>query len=107
MERTWGNLVGPGVVAGDELGGVHGCCCCCCCGGEVNLCPGDLGNGLAQDSVDPSSFSGRDKMDETVVAEDALDEVDENELTELPEVDLEDEEEDEDDPEPDRDDVGV
>lgn len=91
----------PVVAKGGELGGVRGCCC----GGVVILCPGDLENGLAGDSADPGSFS-RDKMDETVVDEDALDEVDENELTELPEVDLEDEDED-DDPEPDRDDVGV
>jgi hypothetical protein len=69
-----------------------------------------LENGLAGESANPGSFSERDKMDETVVVEDALDEVDENELTELleelPEVDLE-EEDDDDDPEPDRDDVGV
>lgn len=70
----------------------------------MTLCPGDLENGLAGDSADSSSFSRRDKMDETVVDDDALDEVDENELNELPEVDLEDEDED-DDPEPDKDDV--
>jgi len=75
MERTWGNLVAPAVVKGGELGGVHGCCC----GGEVILCPGDFENGLAGDNVDPGSFSRGDKMDETVVDEDALDEVDENE----------------------------
>jgi len=74
MERTWGNLVGLAVVKGGELGGVHGCC-----EGVVNLCPGDLENGLARDSVDSGSFSGRNKMDETVVDEDALDVVDENE----------------------------
>ena len=75
----------------------------------VTLCPEDLENGLAGESASPGSFSERDKMDEAVV-EDALDEVDKNELTELPEelpeVDLE-EDDDDDDPEPDRDDVGV
>jgi hypothetical protein len=45
----------------------------------VNLCPGDFENGLAGVSADPVSLSGRDKMDEAVVDEDALDEVDENE----------------------------
>jgi hypothetical protein len=45
-------------------------------------------------------------MDETVVDEDAFDEVDENEWAELPEVDLEDEDE-VDDPEPERDDVDL
>ena len=76
MERVWGNLGAPAVCKGGELGGVHGCCCC----GDVSiLCPGDFGNGLAGDSADPVSFSGRDKVDERVVNEDALDEVDENE----------------------------
>jgi len=75
MERTWGgNLVTPAVVEGGELGGVHGCC-----GGVANLCPGDFENGLAGVSPNPGSFSGRDKTDETVVDEDAFDEVDENE----------------------------
>jgi hypothetical protein len=74
MERTWGNLVTLVVVEGGELGGVHGCC-----EGVANLYPGDLENGLAGVSANPGSFSGRDKMDETVVDEDALDEVDENE----------------------------
>ena len=74
MERTWGNLVAPTLVEGGELGGVHGCC-----GGVVNLCPGDFENGLAGVSANPGSFSGRDKIDEAVVDEDALDEVDENE----------------------------
>jgi hypothetical protein len=63
MERTWGNL-----------GEVHGFC-----GGVVSLCPGDFENGLAGVSANPGSFSGRDMMDETVVDEDAFDEVDENE----------------------------
>ena len=71
MERTWGNLVA--VVEGGELGGVHGCC-----GGVANLCPGDFENGLAGVSVNLGSFSGKDSMDETVVEEDALDEVEEN-----------------------------
>lgn len=73
MERTWGNLVTPTVAEGGELGGVHGCC------GVVNLCPGDFENGFAGVSANPDSFSGRDKMEETIVDEDALDEVDENE----------------------------
>ena len=63
------------MVEGGELGGVDGCCC----GGVVILCPGDFENGLAGHSVDPGCFSGGDKMDETVVDEDALDDVDENE----------------------------
>ena len=76
MERTWGNLVIPTVVGGGELGG--------CRGGVVNLCPGDFENGLAGVRVigfttNPGSFSGKDKMDETVVDEVALEEVDENE----------------------------
>ena len=74
MERTWGNLVTPPVAEGGELGGVHGCC-----GGVVNLCPGDFENGLAGVSANRGSLSGRDKTDEAVVDEDALDEVDENE----------------------------
>jgi len=45
----------------------------------ANLCPGDFENGLAGVSANPGSFSGRDKTDETVVDEDAFDEVDENE----------------------------
>ena len=98
MECTWGNLVTPVVVEG-LLGGVHGCC-----GGVANLCPGDFENGLEGVSANPCSFSGRDKIDDTVVDEDALEDVDENEWTELPDVDLEDEDE-VDDPEPDRDDV--
>ena len=98
MERTWGNLVTPVVVEG-LLGGVHGCW-----GGGANLCSGDFENVSAGVSANPGSFSGRDKIDDTVVNEDALDDVDENEWTELPEVDLEDEDE-MDDPEPDRDDV--
>lgn len=98
MECTWGNLVTPVVVEG-LLGGVHGCC-----GGVANLCPGDFENGFEGVSANPGSFSGRDKIDDTVVDEDALEDVDENEWTELPDVDLEDEDE-VDDPEPDRDDV--
>lgn len=74
MERTWGNLVIPTVVEGGELGGVH-----VCCGGVVNLYSGDFENGFAGVSAKPGSFSGRDRMDEAVVDEDALDEVDENE----------------------------
>jgi len=78
MERTCGNLAIPAVANGGELGGVHGCCCCCC-GGVIILWPGDFENGLAGESADLGSFSGRDIMDETVVDEVALDEVDENE----------------------------
>jgi hypothetical protein len=63
------------VVEGGELGGVHGCCVDML----ANLCPGDFENGLAEVSANPGSFSGRDKTDETVVDEDAFDEVDENE----------------------------
>ena len=73
MECTWGNLVTPVVVEG-LLGGVHGCC-----GGVANLCSGDFGNGLAEVSANPGSFSGRNKIDDTVVDKDALDDVDENE----------------------------
>ena len=73
MERTWVNLVTPVLVEG-LLGGVHGCC-----GGVANLCSGDFGNGLAEVSANPGSFSGRDKIDDTVVDKDALDDVDENE----------------------------
>ena len=74
MERAWGNLGTPTEVGGGELGVVLGCC-----GSVVNLCPGDFENGLAGVSVNPASFSGKDKMDEAVVDEVALDEVDENE----------------------------
>ena len=75
MERTWVNLVtlAPLLVEG-LLGGVQGCC-----GGVANLCSGEFGNGLAWVSFHPGSFSVRDKIDDTVVDKDALDDVDENE----------------------------